>query len=430
MSIPDFTPATQTNRLVLPSTGSALEVTEENLPYGLYLGSEVDQTEKNSFISGAVSQVAYTYKMLGGDNLDIELTTCTVYAAYEAAVMKYSYLINLHQAKNSLADYLGQPTGSFNHKGQYESGSYISSSLNGGNVASKYPKMNFGYARRYSDGVGAAIGIGGYQTVYSASVNTTGSVQDYDLQQIIHSQSLATDQLYSGKINNKNIRVRKVYYLSPRAVWRFYGYYGGLAAVGNLSTYGQFADDHTFQLVPVWQNKAQAAAYEDAINTRISHYSYQLRNNKLRIFPPPDTTFNKIWIEFTVDEEPWENSDGIDQGVDGVNNVNSLPFANIQYNKINSIGKHWIREYALALAKEILAYNRGKFTTLPIPGESVTLNHSELLSQAKQEQKDLIDQLKQDLEDMTYSRLAEQRASQSDSVNRVLEKMPTVIYIG
>jgi hypothetical protein len=40
------------------------------------------------------------YKKLGGDVVDIELTNANVYAAYEEAVLEYSYIINMHQGKN------------------------------------------------------------------------------------------------------------------------------------------------------------------------------------------------------------------------------------------------------------------------------------------------------------------------------------------
>ena len=66
-------------------------------------------------------------------------------------------------------------------------------------------------------------------------------------------------------------------------MWRFYGYYGGIGVVGNYSTYGQFADDSTFEIIPTWQNKMQAIMYEDSIYTRTSHYSYELINNKNKI---------------------------------------------------------------------------------------------------------------------------------------------------
>ena len=215
-------------------------------------------------------------------------------------------------------------------------------------------------------------------------------------------------------------------------MWRFYGYYGGLGSTGNLSTYGQFADDSTFQLVPVWQNKAQAAAYEDAIKTRTSHYSYEIRDNKIRIFPIPPSLLNnkRMFFEFTVATDAWESDSTRPDGTDGVNNLNTMPFANLPYENINSIGKQWIRRFALALCKEMLGQIRGKFNTLPIPGDSVTLNHSELLSQAASEQESLREELKTILDEMTYSRLIASDADMTDNAQKVLTSVPNYIFMG
>lgn len=429
MAVPDFSPQPNTSRIVLPATGTHSDVIESSLPYGLYVSSDVPQSERNAFISGAVAQVSYTYRMMGGAVLDIELTPQDVYAAYEDACLEYSTIVNLHQAKNSLPNLLGQPTASFDYKGEYLSGS-LSSSLSGGNVALKYPKYQFAYARRLSDGVGSMVGVGGNETIYSASIAITASKQDYDLQTIIENQSNQGDKLFAGKIGDNKIRVRKVYYKSPQATWRFYGFYGSLVSIGNLSTYGQYADDHSYQIVPVWQNKAQAAAYEDALHVRTSHYSYQLRNNQLRIFPAPREWMNNIWIEFSLDSNPILDEDGYDSGVDGINNINTLPFANIPYKSINSMGKHWIRRYALATCKCILSQNRGKFQTLPIPGESVTLNHADLQTQCREEKRELKDELQKTLDDLTYNKISEAVANDTENINRTLNKIPMVIYVG
>jgi hypothetical protein len=64
-------------------------------------------------------------------------------------------------------------------------------------------------------------------------------------------------------------------------MWRFFGYYGGLNAIGNLSSYGQYADDSTFEVIPTWHNKLQAMAYETAIYTRNSHFSYEIKKGCL-----------------------------------------------------------------------------------------------------------------------------------------------------
>ena len=216
-------------------------------------------------------------------------------------------------------------------------------------------------------------------------------------------------------------------------MWRFYGYYGGFSVVGNMRTYGQYADDSTFEIVPTWQNKLQAMAYEDALYTRVSHYSYEIKDNMLRLFPKPDRTSpEKYWIQFSIENEyqPWEETGRGNQGTAGINNMNTLPFQNLPYENINSIGKQWIRRFALALTKEILGQVRGKFATVPIPGESVTLNAAELLSQARTEQDLLRNELKALLDEITYDKLAITDSSMQDATKKVLENIPAGIFVG
>ena len=118
------------------------------------------------------------------------------------------------------------------------------------------------------------------------------------------------------------------------------------------------------------------------------------------------------------------------RGVKGVNNANTLPFANLPYDNINSIGKQWIRRFALALCKEILGQIRSKFSTIPIPNDSVTLNGPDLISQAKEEQTALRDELKTFLDDVTYGALATGDADIVDSTSRVFAQVPSPIYVG
>tara|TARA_B100000963_G_scaffold272424_1_gene240638 strand:- start:134 stop:1390 length:1257 start_codon:yes stop_codon:yes gene_type:complete len=418
MSLPNLLPASTSSKSILPETGSHGNV-NRTLPYKVYSDNNSVLFSGN-FVSGAVDQVAYTYKKLGGDVLDIELSDGNIYAAYEEAVLEYSYLINIHQANNALPSFLGHTTGTFDHKGELTSGP-VSASL-------KYPRFDYGFARNVSERMGAEIGLKD-SVQYSASFDTVRGQQDYDLQDIISS---ATNVPYAGKINGKRILVKKVFYKTPQAMWRFYGYYGGLNVVGNFHNYGQFSDDSSFQLVPTWQNKSQALAFEDAIYTRMSHYSYEIRNNKLRLFPIPYSQGPKtMWVEFSVPSGPIDE-EGVNgrSPVNGINNMNTLPFSNLPYDTINSIGKQWIRRFALALAKEMLGLVRSKFGSIPIPGESVTLNGSDLVSQGKEEQNNLREELKTTLAEMTYAKMAEQDAAMVESSERVLQRIPYSVYVG
>jgi len=540
MSLPTLTPVSTLSAVILPTTGSVLKV-DSTLPYKIYsqVSSPLYSVE---FLTGAVDQVSYVYKKLGGDILDIELTEGNVYAAYEESVLEYSYLINIHQATNIISDALGNTTGSFDSKGNIQAGA-LSSSLGGKHVALKYPKFDYGMTRRIADAASSEASLKGSEQ-FSASLDVINGEQDYDLQSILDSRlnaaasgsmtftdvpangssftlidtdkrkrkfsfdtstansvlttnpaTIGTNGMaaaavaatvtsaintqthlqisavqdgtkvtvtqsrgglagnttitlagtsnitavnfvngadtypYGSKIDGKKILVKKVFYKTPFAMWRFFGYYGGLNVVGNLSNYGQFSDDSTFQLIPAWQNKGQALAFEDAIYTRMSHFSYELRGgSKLRLFPiPSNHSPRKIWLEFSIPEDSWNDDD---PKRDGVNNLNTLPIGNLPFVSINSIGKQWIRRFSLALCKETLGQVRSKFATVPIPGESVTLNGTALISEAKDEQEKLRTELKETLAEITYAKLAERDSAMLENAEKGLTKVPNYIFVG
>jgi len=413
MAFPDLTPTSTVSAITLPATGTVGDVAT-TLAIGFYSGT-------NTFLSGAAAQVAYTYKRLGGDVLDIELTAQNIYNHYEEAVLEYSYIVNLHQAKNSLGSALGGPTGTFDHTGDITEGT---------DVALKYPKFQFDYAFRVADKFSTESMVGGTQPLYSASLDRVAGQQEYDLQAIV--EAAETGSPWEG-MNNKRIKIRQVYYISPRQMWRFYGYYGGLNVVGDMHNYGQYADDSSFQVIPVWQNKIQAIQYEDHLYTRTSHYSYEINDNKLMLYPTPqEVSPEKFWFRFNVESGNEAFATGsYDSGVNGVNNMNTLPMENLPFDRINSIGQQWIRRFALALSKETLGQIRGKFGgAVPIPGDNVQLNASDLLSQASAEQTALREELNKQLDEMTYAKLVETDKNMIDNTNSIVGNTPLKIFVG
>ena len=417
MAFPNLTPTSTQSAIVLPSASSDSDATiTSSLAIGYYTDS--------AFIAGAKAQVAFTYKRLGGDILDIEITAKNVYNHYEEAVLEYSYILNLHHARNALGSALGGPTGSFDHQG----------TLTGTDDTSlKYPKFSFDYAFRAADTFSTQALVGGTQPIYSASFDTVADQQDYDLQQIVQDLATADPSLPWADVGDKRVKIRQMYYVTPRQMWRFYGYYGGLNVVGNFHNYGQYADDSTFEVIPAWQNKLQAMSYEDHLYTRTSHYSYEIIDNKLRIYPIPDTVSpEKFWFRFTVEGggNAFKEETSTD-GVNGVNNMNTMPMGNIPFDKINSIGQQWIRRFALALSKETLGQVRSKFGgVIPIPGDSITLNGSDLLSQAKDEQTALREELNKQLDEMLYTKLVEADKGMVDNMEGIAQKVPLKIFIG
>ena len=425
MALPTLTPVSNTSATILPVTGSPERVSNA-CPIGVYTGS-VD------FLSGASAQVGYTYKKLGGDVLDLEITERNVYANYEEACLEYSYIVNIHQSKNAIGSALGSTTGSFSHTGQF-SGSASGSAENvRANV--KFPKIRFETSNRLSDTYSTVAGFGGTEPIYSASFDITANQQDYDLQQIISSSAANSDNSafpYYNKVGDKRVIIKNVFYRTPVAMWRFYGYYGGLNVVGNFHNYGQYTDDASFEVIPSWHNKLQAVAYEDHLYTRTSHYSYEVMDNKIRLYPIPDAvTEQTFWVRFSIKVGPFEDDGNNEDGLNGVNNMSNLPFQNVPYDSINSIGKQWIRRFALALTKETLGQVRSKFgNQVPIPGDNITLNGADLMSQGREDQEKLREELKTVLDEMTYDKLIEKEAAMGENSMKAQDKAPLPVFVG
>jgi hypothetical protein len=271
--------------------------------------------------------------------------------------------------------------------------------------------------------------VGGTEPYYSASFDRVNNQAEYDLQAIVSSSQASND--WNG-MGNKRVKIRQVYYITPRQMWRFYGYYGGLNVVGDMHNYGQYADDSSFQVIPVWQNKLQAIQYEDHLYTRTSHYSYEISDNKLKLYPiPQEVSPEKFWFRFTIVDNNAYATGSFDTGVDGINNMNTMPMENIAFDKINSIGQQWIRKFSLALSKETLGQVRGKFGgNVPIPGDNITLNASDLLSQAQAEQTTLREELNKQLDEMLYAKIAETDKAMTDNMDSIVGKTPLKIFVG
>ena len=113
-----------------------------------------------------------------------------------------------------------------------------------------------------------------------------------------------------------------------------------------------------------------------------------------------------------------------------ITNVAEVPYTNPTYAQINSVGRQWIFRYTLALARELLAYIRGKYTTVPVPGSEATLNQGDLLTDARAEKEALITNLREMLDQTSRQAQLERKASETENLNKVLTAVPYTIYIG
>jgi hypothetical protein len=113
-----------------------------------------------------------------------------------------------------------------------------------------------------------------------------------------------------------------------------------------------------------------------------------------------------------------------DDSIYGVSNMSNIPFGTLSYSNINSMAKQWMRQYTLALSKELLGLIRSKFGSVPIPGGDLQLNGADLITQAKSEKEMLVKQLSEMLDSMTYDKIVETDTARAQNINKQLSFIP------
>ena len=367
-----------------------------NTPFGFYDNDSDFQTDADKV-------ALFCARRLGFPLTDVELQDINFYTAFEEAVTTYGNEVFAYQAAQNYLSLEGSSTGS---------------SLN-----YKLQKPNLGTQVRIAEAYGSEAGVGGSIEYRTGSIQMTAGTQVYDLAEFASSQS----------IEKNDIEVKKIYYESEPAIVRYFDPYAGTGTdvQGLLDAFGfgNYTPGINFLLMPINYDlqKIQAIDFNDTI--RKSNYSFELINNKIRIFPIPNK--NKV-LHFKYilksDRSTPTVSGSLGSGV--VTDISTVPYTNPTYSNINSIGRQWVFEYTLALSKEMLGYVRGKYGTVPIPGADVTLNQSDLITAATAEKTTLIERLRAYLEETSRTKLLEKKASESEFLQKDLAASPYTIYIG
>ena len=102
----------------------------------------------------------------------------------------------------------------------------------------------------------------------------------------------------------------------------------------------------------------------------------------------------------------------------------------MEYQFINDVGKQWIRKFGYSLSKELLGMVRSKYVTIPIPNSEVSLDGDTLRAEATAEKEQLMEQLRETLEQTSRKALMEAQRDESDFEQETLKKVPYPLYIG
>lgn len=363
------------------------------------------------FAADADKLVKYVATKLGGGlpgsgedfpHVQVEITEKDVYVSFEDAALEYSAIVNQYRTKSSISSWLGQPTGT----------------LNGG--TQRYAQASLEWARRQAQPFGEEAGVGGTRPVHSGSIPLLAGVQDYDL------STLLAPTGSDG--TPRRLVVRKIHHYSALSAFRFFGTTSTINYLNSQFNFESFTPETIFYLLPIWEDVLRGQQFKESNNVRRSHYSYELRNNVLRLYPVPGQNLD-LHIEYQLADEA-DPLGGDTTSSYGVSDISNIPFGALNYSGLNSIAKQWIQRMGLALSKEILGMIRRKLGSIPIPNGDLTLDGPELISDARGEMEALRNELRGILDETTYDRVAAKEAEQAENLARVLKFVPLKIYIG
>jgi hypothetical protein len=357
------------------------------------------------FTGSADKVAAYCAIRLGYPLMDVELNSGSFYACFEEAGTTYGN--EVYQAL-AVQNYMSLEGGS------------TTTTLNNAVIS-----PNLQNVIRISNSYGTEAGVGGDVTLHRGELSVTANVQEYDLK-----------AWASGSGITGSIEVRKVYYEAPPAIMRYFDPYAGtgtgIQSLMDAFDFGSYSPGVNFLLMPISYDllKVQAIEFNDQV--RKSAYSFELHNNNLRLFPTPKTA-GSIWFEYyeVRDKQSLDDSASTAGGSgSSISNISNVPYANPSYTAINAIGRQWIFKYTLALSKELLAYVRGKYTTVPVPGSEATLNQADLLADARSEKEALIVNLRDILEKTSKVSQLERKSQEAAFLQDTLKMVPMVIFVG
>ena len=363
-------------------------------PFGFY-------DNDTQFAAEADKVALFCATRLGYPVMDVELSSGSLYACFEEATTVYGNEVYNFKIREHFINVEGTSN---------------ATSLNNSVVAGSLQRVI-----ELSQDYGTEAEVGGKVTKEQAMLDVTASVQDYDLNQ------WAIDKGITG-----GIEVRRIFYEAPPAILRYFDPYAGtgtgIQSLMDAFDFGSYSPGINFLMMPASFDllKVQAIEFNDQI--RRSAYSFELVNNQLKIFPVPKERTSVRFEYYKIDDKLSSTTDSSGSGI--VTNVSNVPYNNPVYTELNSVARQWIFSYTLALARELLGYIRGKYSTVPVPGSEATLNANDLLTDARSEKATLIEALIGQLLETTRRAQLEKQAAEGESMNKILNDVPYKIYIG
>ena len=403
------------NKPIWPGSSS---FTVGSTPFGFFDSDTVFQSHADKFAKSAAQHLGYPI-------MDIELQAINFYTAFETAAIEYSNQINQVNIVNNLMNTLGVNTAS---------GFLNSTGFTGALVGN-----SFGYITRLSKIYGTEANSGGNLKWQQLKIDMIPGQQTYSLKAAI-SKSLGIT------VTTSSVEVKRVIHNAPPAITKYFDPFAG-TGLGSQQMlegfgFGGMSPSVSFMLMPIHADLLRIQAIEFNDQIRKSSYSFEIHGDDIKFWPIPTSGtgssianpyFKCVYVDFIFDDE--KNNEGLLFGnsallTNVVSDASNIPYTYQTYSKINDMGRAWIIKYGSALAKEMLGQVRGKYASVPIPNGEVTLNGSDLISQAQTEKTELITQLREFLDKLTKEQMITRQNAESTQMTEILGKVPLKIYVG
>jgi hypothetical protein len=363
----------------------------------------------STFQSEADSMVLFVKRKLGDDVLSVELTKKEIWTCFEEACCEYSRLIHEMKITSDLTNVLGMSTGSMD-------------------LTNRYAKRTVEYLLRMAEPYATEAYVGGSYDATLGYVELVSGKQDYNIYSDIKDNTNGLGIYESMASGSKGkLKIVEIFHFNPLASQHF------LLNASNVTNflatnfnYESYVNSSVFYVLPVFEDILRRGMLEQAFKVRRSNYSYEVLGKNLRIYPIPssDLQTGRLYIKVMKPQDPLNPTSYTDDSIYGISGPNNMPFGNIPFSTVNQPGRQWIRQYTLALCKELLGLIRSKFSSIPIPNAELTLNGSELVSQARDDKDKLASQMKEFLANLTNQKLLENDAIAAENLNKQLKYIP------
>jgi hypothetical protein len=369
-------------------------------PFGFF-DSDAD------FQSEADAMVTYVKRKLGDDVLSVELTKKEIWACFEESVCEYSRLLHETKIISELTNVLGAATGSVN-------------------ITNRYTQRSLEYLLRMAEPYATNAFVGGSENAIFGYFDIVAGQQDYDIYSDLK-DVVSGSNVYNSLSQKGKLRIVELFHVEPLAAQHF------LLNASNITNflstnfnYESYVNSSIFYVLPIFEDVLRRGMLESAFRVRRSHYSYEIMGSKLRIYPIPitDLQVGKLFCKVLPPQNPLNPSAYGDQTIYGISGASNVPLDNLPFATINQPGRQWIRQYTLALSKELLGLIRSKFQNIPIPNADLQLNGEALVNQGREDKDRLQTQMKEFLAQLTHQKLLEADAAASESLNKQLKFVP------